>query len=115
MSAKIKNVHLVILIHGLWGDLIRILVIVADWSSQGSPAHLAAAKAELEGAWTSGKSVSMETTLSGPSEDPTIRTTVADGREEELVTMIAGGMTSTLTYDGIDVNASRVAWEVRRI
>jgi len=27
--------------------------------------------------------------------------------------MIAGGMTSKLTYDGIDVCASRVAWEVR--
>jgi hypothetical protein len=26
--------------------------------------------------------------------------------------MIAGGMTSQLTYDGIDVCASRVAWEV---
>jgi hypothetical protein len=28
------------------------------------------------------------------------------------VIVIAGGMTSQLTYDGIDVCASRVAWEV---
>ena len=28
--------------------------------------------------------------------------------------VIAGGMTSKLTYDGVDVCASRVAWEVRR-
>ena len=32
--------------------------------------------------------------------------------DEELVVIIAGGMTSQLTYDGIDVCASRVAWEV---
>ena len=31
---------------------------------------------------------------------------------DDLVVVIAGGMSSTLTYDGIDVNASRVAWEV---
>ena len=35
------------------------------------------------------------------------------GGDEELVIVIAGGMTSQLTYDGIDVCASRVAWEVR--
>lgn len=29
-----------------------------------------------------------------------------------MVILIAGGMTSQLTYDGIDVCASRVAWEV---
>jgi hypothetical protein len=34
------------------------------------------------------------------------------GGGEELVIVIAGGMTSQLTYDGIDVCASRVAWEV---
>ena len=34
------------------------------------------------------------------------------GGDEELVIVIAGGMTSQLTYDGIDVCASRVAWEV---
>ena len=31
---------------------------------------------------------------------------------DDLAVIIAGGMSSTLTYDGIDVNASRVAWEV---
>jgi len=35
-----------------------------------------------------------------------------DGDGEELVILIAGGMTSQLTYDGIDVCASRVAFEV---
>nr|KIR83289.1 lipid particle protein [Cryptococcus tetragattii IND107] len=65
------NVHVVLLIHGLWG----------------SPAHLAEAKQELEAAW-------------------------GEGEGEELVVMVAGGMTSQLTYDGIDVCASRVAWEL---
>lgn len=51
----------------------------------GSPAHLRVAKEELEAAWGG----------------------------EELVVMVAGGMTAQLTYDGIDVCASRVAWEVR--
>lgn len=68
------NVHLVLLIHGLWG----------------SPAHLRVAGEELEAAWGEGR---------------------AGGGE--LVVMVAGGMTSQLTYDGIDVCASRVAWEVR--
>lgn len=35
-----------------------------------------------------------------------------NGDGEELVILIAGGMTSQLTYDGIDVCASRVAFEV---
>ncbi|KAE8538279.1 hypothetical protein D1P53_005621 [Cryptococcus gattii VGV] len=65
------SVHVVLLIHGLWG----------------SPAHLRAAKEELEAAW-------------------------GEGEGEELVVMVAGGMTSQLTYDGIDVCASRVAWEL---
>lgn len=73
--------------------------------------------------------------MTGPAEDPTISTTVKSGSsendssihpsgangvekgaergsEEDLVVIIAGGMTSQLTYDGIDVCASRVAWEV---
>jgi len=37
---------------------------------------------------------------------------IGDGDGEELVILIAGGMTSQLTYDGIDVCASRVAFEV---
>ncbi|ADV24636.1 lipid particle protein [Cryptococcus gattii E566] len=67
------SVHVVLLIHGLWG----------------SPAHLRVAKEELEAAWGAGA-----------------------GEGEELVVMVAGGMTSQLTYDGIDVCASRVAWEL---
>ena len=35
-----------------------------------------------------------------------------DGDGDEMVILIAGGMTSQLTYDGIDVCASRVAFEV---
>lgn len=31
---------------------------------------------------------------------------------DDLVVVVAEGMTSQLTYDGIDVCASRVAWEV---
>ncbi|WVQ84123.1 hypothetical protein IAT38_006268 [Cryptococcus sp. DSM 104549] len=69
-----SNVHLVVLIHGLWGTRKR---------------H----------------------EISGPAEDPTITTGIDKGNEE-LVIMVAGGMTSNLTYDGVDVCASRVAWEV---
>ncbi|WRT64856.1 uncharacterized protein IL334_001792 [Kwoniella shivajii] len=115
-----SSVHLVVLIHGLWG----------------SPTHLAVAKEELEKAWLAHKDHGSETNktqdVSGPDEDPTITTklssnsvegqvgkerTKEDDEEEkdvepELVIMIAGGMTSQLTYDGIDVCASRVAYEV---
>jgi hypothetical protein len=35
-----------------------------------------------------------------------------EGEGEEMVILIAGGMSSQLTYDGIDVCASRVAFEV---
>ncbi|AAW43063.2 hypothetical protein CNBD5510 [Cryptococcus deneoformans B-3501A] len=108
------NVHLVLLIHGLWG----------------CPAHLSVAKEELEAAWVASHSASHSAAstprtprthaqVSGPAEDPVITKTLqvpthhAEGEEqEELVIMIAGGMTSQLTYDGIDVCASRVAWEV---
>lgn len=67
----------------------------------------------------------------GDEEDPTITTSLGSGPrgrggrggsqgqaegegsgQEELVVVIAGGMTSQLTYDGVDVCASRVAWEV---
>nr|WRH23613.1 glucan 1,3-beta-glucosidase [Naematelia aurantialba] len=88
-----SEVHLVVLVHGLWG----------------SPAHLAAAKGELERAWT-GHVSQRRTSVTG-SSDPTITTTL-ESDEMELVVMIAGGMTSQLTYDGIDVCASRVAYEV---
>lgn len=33
-------------------------------------------------------------------------------RRDDLVVVVAEGMTSQLTYDGVDVCASRVAWEV---
>jgi hypothetical protein len=49
--------------------------------------------------------------VTGPGDDPVIESTTS-GSGEELVIVIAGGMTSQLTYDGIDVCASRVAWEV---
>jgi hypothetical protein len=53
-----------------------------------------------------------QTKVTGPEEDPVVESRTK-GDEEELVIVIAGGMTSQLTYDGIDVCASRVAWEVR--
>jgi hypothetical protein len=49
--------------------------------------------------------------VTGPEDDPVAESTTG-GDGEELVIVIAGGMTSQLTYDGIDVCASRVAWEV---
>ncbi|AFR95193.2 lipid particle protein [Cryptococcus neoformans] len=117
------KVHLVLLIHGLWG----------------CPAHLRVAKEELEAAWVAAHPAQVhavradaDSQVSGPAEDPVITKTLKvspspssssshaqshagleeDGDGEELVIMIAGGMTSQLTYDGIDVCASRVAWEV---
>lgn len=100
----------------------------------GSPSHLFAAEEELEKEWTRRHgAVDKATAVSGPDEDPTIKTKLnndpngslssenghSDGHagnddDEELVVVIAGGMTSQLTYDGIDVCASRVAWEVSR-
>ncbi|WVW78563.1 hypothetical protein I302_100519 [Kwoniella bestiolae CBS 10118] len=93
-----QSVHLVVLIHGLWG----------------SPSHLSVAKEELEKLWN-GDRVSQD--VDGPAEDPTITSEMREEGghghgEEELVIMIAGGMTSQLTYDGVDVCASRVAYEV---
>ncbi|WVR04562.1 hypothetical protein IAU60_001569 [Kwoniella sp. DSM 27419] len=101
------SVHLVVLIHGLWG----------------SPAHLAAANEELERAWADSRSRSSSgceeghvkvKDVGGLEEDPVVTTRLAGGEEQagELVIMIAGGMTSQLTYDGVDVCASRVAYEV---
>ncbi|OCF40927.1 lipid particle protein [Kwoniella heveanensis CBS 569] len=127
-SSGSGSVHLVVLIHGLWG----------------SPAHLAVAKEELEKAWldahgkgkpTSGSAGKEAEDIEGPAEDPIVTSRLtksnsengnlsANGRgprdaanlgeEDELVIMIAGGMTSQLTYDGVDVCASRVAYEVDR-
>lgn len=56
----------------------------------GQPTHLAAAKQELLAAHAS--------------------STVAN--ELDMVVIVAGGIGGTLTYDGVDVCASRVAWEV---
>ncbi|WVQ97967.1 hypothetical protein IAU59_005087 [Kwoniella sp. CBS 9459] len=140
VESSSASVHLVVLIHGLWG----------------SPAHLAVAKEELEKAWlkahgrrSKSDSASAEKEsedVEGPPEDPVITSRLTksndqafsndqhqNGRnghqsngvagggrdagddedvDDELVIMIAGGMTSQLTYDGVDVCASRVAYEV---
>lgn len=131
-----KDVHLFLLIHGLWGE--------SSWSpmktapsllTPGRPFHLAAAQYELESAWCEGDtppqtppdtlasdpldsldSLSGEDTplLTPPySPDPnTSSFTYARSVREDLVVIVAEGMTSQLTYDGVDVCASRVAWEV---
>lgn len=75
----------------------------------GSPEHLAEAKSVLEETYHGTAST---THIHGPSSDPTIESTSARRGDDRLVVMIAGGMSSKLTYDGIDVCASRVAWEV---
>jgi hypothetical protein len=60
-----------------------------------------------------GKTYSKGTKISGPPEDPVVESRVESEQDgEELVVVIAGGMTSQLTYDGVDVCASRVAFEV---
>nr|ODN96630.1 lipid particle protein [Cryptococcus depauperatus CBS 7855] len=88
------DVYLVLLIHGLWGN----------------PSHLSAAKEELQAAW---KGEVDWRNISGSAEDPVILEGQKDeNSREELVIMIASGMTSQLTYDGVDVCASRVAWEL---
>lgn len=116
--ARSRDVHLVILIHGLWGTFTLISCevyrdkLIAD--SIGSPAHLAVAKQELEDAYSNaqaGPSNHKGTEVYGQPEDPIVKSRV-EGSDEELVVVIAGGMTSQLTYDGVDVCASRVAWEV---
>lgn len=116
--AGTRDVHLVTLIHGLWGTLSSLHyspALQTDTPSfPGSPAHLVVAKQELEDAYRqahAGPSKHRGTTSSGPSDDPVVTSRV-EGRDEELVVVIAGGMTSQLTYDGVDVCASRVAWEV---
>ncbi|ODO09056.1 hypothetical protein I350_02655 [Cryptococcus amylolentus CBS 6273] len=97
-----KDVHLVLLVHGLWG----------------SPTHMAVAAHELEAAYrvtqASVSSVrSKSVSASGPEEDPVVTEKIEGGEQnEDLVIMIAGGMSAQLTYDGVDVCASRVAWEV---
>ena len=77
---------------------------------------MAVAKEELESEYhnsQAGPSKSKGTKVTGPADDPTVKSRV-EGDDEELVVVIAGGMTSQLTYDGVDVCASRVAYEVSR-
>jgi hypothetical protein len=130
-----NSVHLVVLIHGLWGELTvnayqsKCPTLASHLSIlfkliKGAPEHLFAAKEELQKAWDEKHGIRQkDTAVKGSEEDPTITTTIKPdtagrgalgqaGSGEELVIMIAGGMTSKLTYDGIDVCASRVAWEV---
>ncbi|KAL1410001.1 hypothetical protein Q8F55_004001 [Vanrija albida] len=95
---KTKDVHLVLLIHGLWGKCL------------GKPEHLAAAVDELHAAWTDLTTVDMDTPTnesvnSSPSSQP-LR------QRDDLVVLVAEGMTSKLTYDGVDVCASRCAYEL---
>lgn len=74
------------------------------------------AKEELEDAYRSaqtGPTDDKGTKIDGPSDDPIVRSR-EEGDDEELVVVIAGGMTSQLTYDGVDVCASRVAYEASR-
>ncbi|WVQ74062.1 hypothetical protein IAR50_003645 [Cryptococcus sp. DSM 104548] len=97
-----KDVHLVLLVHGLWG----------------SPTHMAVAAQELEAAYRAthpsvSSSSSKSVSASGPEEDPVVTEKIEGGQQDEdLVIMVAGGMSAQLTYDGVDVCASRVAWEV---
>ncbi|BEI82351.1 hypothetical protein CcaverHIS002_0302190 [Cutaneotrichosporon cavernicola] len=98
------DIHLFLLIHGLWGR----------------PVHLAEAKAELEAAWnrpTPPTSPSRSgTPCASPSlsddSDSTMVDSFAFTARDDLVVVVAQGMTAKLTYDGVDVCASRVAWEV---
>ncbi|KAK8846827.1 hypothetical protein IAR55_005915 [Kwoniella newhampshirensis] len=79
---SVSQAHLIVLIHGLWE--------------------------ELETTWHGTRT---DQEVSGAFEDPTVITELEKG-VEKVVIMVAGGMTSQLTYDGVDVCASRVAWEV---
>lgn len=95
------DVHLFLLIHGLWGTFPTDLVLTT-----GKPCHLDAARNELEAAWEGRTPPNVDSGRGSPAE----RTS---STKEELVVVVAEGMTSKLTYDGVDVCASRVAWEVR--
>ncbi|CAK9783569.1 DUF676-domain-containing protein [Cutaneotrichosporon oleaginosum] len=112
------DVHLFLLIHGLWGH----------------PFHLAQAKAELEAAWhahtpsstgTHGTPGTPDGDVTGAETTPLHTSSVCSSdsgdtmvdrlnlrMRPDLVVVVAEGMTAMLTYDGVDVCASRVAWEV---
>lgn len=159
---KMPDVHLFLLIHGLWGTSPLPALLTT-----GKPGHLDMARIELESAWAInemardrraarlGVGVSVGDCLaptppnvdSGASSEqasPALQTCVLPDNEgaadtnangnaanakgtsngtstrkrpapagsEELVVVVAQGMTAKLTYDGVDVCASRVAWEV---
>ncbi|KAL7418562.1 hypothetical protein Q5752_007020 [Cryptotrichosporon argae] len=91
-----RKVHLVVLIHGLWG----------------APDHLAAAKQELETAWAARHGPTRTTARTGRAGDNEVDIIEKTAADEELVIVTPKGMAAKLTYDGIDVCASRVAWEV---
>lgn len=97
-----KNVHLVVLVHGLWGES-----VLAERSpgtqlfiSSGNPRHLAVAHEELQQAH--------EQAIEKARQEGD----VAD--LPELHAIVAQGNEGTHTYDGIDVCAGRVAKEIDR-
>ncbi|BEJ05703.1 hypothetical protein CcaverHIS641_0302250 [Cutaneotrichosporon cavernicola] len=97
------DIHLFLLIHGLWGR----------------PVHLAEAKAELEAAWnrpTPPTSPSRSgTPCASPSlsddSDSTMVDSFAFTARDDLVVVVAQGMTAKLTYDGVDVDQHIAALE----
>ncbi|KAJ9123818.1 hypothetical protein QFC24_003595 [Naganishia onofrii] len=101
-SSAPKNVHLVVLIHGLWGK--RSIPLSKGMSlfmflSLGNPRHLDVAREELQLAY--------EKALEQQTED-------AGGDLPELQILVAQGNEGTFTYDGIDVCAGRVAREIEK-
>lgn len=143
------DVHLFLLIHGLWGESFASSLPSPPPSASmppsflhfpkaeeakltlGHPVHLAEAKAELEAAWhtraTSGADTPSTPDVHDPdtptpcltpsvssydSDDTMVNSYNFTPHGHDLVVVVAEGMTSTLTYDGVDVCASRVAWEV---
>lgn len=97
-----KNVHLVVLIHGLWGESVVIFRIqVADHGFPlGNPKHLNVAHEELEEAYAKAQEKA--------------RLAQSTGDLPELRILVAQGNEGTHTYDGIDVCAGRVANEIDR-
>jgi hypothetical protein len=90
---------------------------------------MSVAKEELEAAWAerkSSKDALHKRTRTTPGESAPVTVThvttdTSNGNgardneeqgEEELVVMVAGGMEDSLTNDGIDICATRVAYEV---
>lgn len=97
-----KNVHLVVLVHGLWGKRARTSGLRnADRSfPPGNPRHLAVAHEELQQAY--------ERACDKARQEGDIDAL------PELQALVAQGNEGTHTYDGIDVCAGRVAKEIDR-